>query len=299
MTPRQARTERRAAERKAKKAEIRRNKQVALELDDDLPLEEEFSPDEIARARAAAASIDREVALKMAARRAALDQNRDFQEAVTTPGFVSQSLHPDTLLQREPEWVRDPALIRRIKAQCKADTNRENAAHSTGPRTSSGKLASSRNSLKHGLASGHLILPDEDVSEFESLLASLLDEHQPSGPTEEILVNEMAQSYWLAQRAIRLQNDCFTNSGTDEKRLSLYMRYHSTHQRAFHKALTALMKLKKEQARGFVSQSAKRVAAKSGFVSQNIDESAKSGPESRPAPPESEFVPQKEQAEAA
>ncbi len=32
MTPRQARTERRAAERKAKKAEIRRNKQADLEL---------------------------------------------------------------------------------------------------------------------------------------------------------------------------------------------------------------------------------------------------------------------------
>ncbi len=48
----------------------------------------------------------------------------------------------------------------------------------------------------------------------------------------------MAQSYWLAQRALRLQNECFTDEGVDDKRLSLYMRYHTTHERAFHKALT-------------------------------------------------------------
>ncbi len=160
-------------------------------------------------------------------------------------------------------------------------------------------MASSRNSLKHGLASGQVIIPGEDPSAFEALLAALLDEHQPAAATEELLVNEMAQSHWLAQRALRLQNECFTAEGVDDKRLSLYMRYHTTHHRAFHKALTALMKIKKEQARGFVSQSARRATANSGFVSQAVDESRKSNPESTPTPPESEFVRQKERSEAA
>lgn len=94
--------------------------------------------------------------------------------------------------------------------------------------------------------------------------------------TEELLVTEMAQSWWLAQRAIRLQNDCFGESSVDEKRLSLFLRYQTTDERAFHKALNTLIRLKqscaREQAvskRGFVSQNAIEIPAEVGFVSQN------------------------------
>ncbi len=246
-------------------------------------------------ARGAAASIDREVALKMAAHR--LDQNRDCQGALSTAGFVPQSAA--SALELHTPTADELASFNKAKAEYKAQINRQNAQHSTGPRTSIGKLASSRNSLKHGLASGEVLIPGEDSAGFESLLTALLDEHQPGGPTEELLVNEMAQSYWLAQRALRLQNECFTDEGVDDKRLSLYMRYHTTHERAFHKALTTLMKLKKEQARGFVSQSRKRATANHGFVPQEPGESPKPIPESTNASPESEFVRQKEHSEAA
>ncbi len=128
----------------------------------------------------------------------------------------------------------------------RAEINRANAQHSTGPRTPSGKVASSRNSLKHGLASGQVVISGEDPIAFQSLLRELLEEHQPARPTEELLIQEMAQSYWLMQRALRLQNECFTADGIDEKRLSLFLRYQTTHHRAFHKALAALMKIKKE-----------------------------------------------------
>jgi hypothetical protein len=43
-------------------------------------------------------------------------------------------------------------------ASKRSEINGANAAHSTGPRTPTGKLASSRNSLKHGLASGTFII---------------------------------------------------------------------------------------------------------------------------------------------
>ncbi len=62
MTPRQARTERRAAERKAKKAEMRRNKQAAIELREDLPLEEEFSAELMAEANAMRDRVHRRAA---------------------------------------------------------------------------------------------------------------------------------------------------------------------------------------------------------------------------------------------
>ncbi len=254
MTPRQARTERRAAERKAKKAEMKRNKQIALELDD-RPLEEEFSAELMAEANAMRDRVHRRAGLTLSPHQVTPpDQNPDYEAgapngAVTTPVLVPQNTH----IAREClDDVEEPSL--QSMAERRSATNRANSQHSTGPRTATGKLASSRNSLKHGLASGEIIIRGENPCMFDALLTALLDEHQPGGLTQELLVNEMAQSYWLAQRALRLQNECFNQERVDDKRLSLYMRYHSTHQRAFHKALSTLMKIKKDQARGFVSQ---------------------------------------------
>ena len=223
MTSRQARTQRREAERKAKKLEYKQQRAAVVATAEFVAvgaghapptLEEEFSPELIAEANAT-----------------------------------------------------------RERVHARARINRENAQHSTGPRSSTGKVASSRNSLQHGLASGQIIMPGEDPSEFEALLNALIAEHQPSTPTEQLLVQEMAQSYWLTQRALRLQNCCFSDSGVDEKRLALFLRYQTTHDRAFHKALNTLLKLQKERGRaskiGFVSQSAGRSAPDTGFVSQN------------------------------
>src|ERR1700761_5648740 len=173
-----------------------------------------------------------------------------------------------------PEFLAE-ARARRERIEQRAAINRANSLRSTGPVTPEGKLASSRNSLKHGLASGTLIIPGEDPAAFESLLEALLADHQPATATEEMLIQEMAQSYWLSQRALRLQNDCFTDHGLDEKRLSLFLRYHSTHQRAFHKALNTLLRLQKDrrksvtkQPTGFVPQSSIQPALTAGFVSQ-------------------------------
>jgi hypothetical protein len=139
----------------------------------------------------------------------------------------------------------------------RAESNRQNAQSSTGPRSFEGKLASSRNATKHGLAGGQIIIPGEDPAAFDALLAALLEEHQPANTTEELLITGMAQSHWLTQRAIRLQNDCFAADGIDTKRLALFLRYQTTHQRAFHKALNtliALQKTRRKQEIGFVSQ---------------------------------------------
>ncbi len=233
---RQARRERREAERKAKKAETRR---IKAEQIAELPLEEEFPPELIGEANAVRA--------------------RFHQGA----GFVPQSAAPSK----------------------RAPINRANAQHSTGPISPSGRVdeaaflsepktqarCSSRNSLKHGLASGTLLIPGEDASAFDALLHDLLEEHQPASTTEDLLVHEMAQSFWLAQRAIRLQSDCFTHR-VNEKRLGLYLRYQTTHDRAFHRALNTLIRLKKDRAKlssGFVSQNTAAESPERGFVSQN------------------------------
>lgn len=152
----------------------------------------------------------------------------------------------------------------------RAEINRQNAQHSTGPRSPEGRLASSRNSLKHGLSTGQIIVPGEDPAGFESLRDTLMQEHQPANATEELLIVEMAQSYWLAQRAIRLQNDCFAENGVDEKRLALFLRYYTTHDRAFHKSLNTLLRLK--QSRGTL-QVREQAVVTPGFVSQSAPQS--------------------------
>ncbi len=254
MTSREIRRERREAERKAKKLE---RKEALLKT---LPpthepgrfnpeLEDEFSSEFLAHVSAVRDRIHRSAGIAPS----------------TRAGFVSHNSSNGTASMSEPVGF----------VSHRAEINRQNAQHSTGPRSSQGKLASSRNSLKHGLSTGHLIIPGEDPAAFESLRNDLIEEHQPANPTEELLLNEMAQSYWLEQRAIRLQNECFTANGVDEKRLSLFLRYQTTYNRGFHKALNTLLRLKQSARKqaslnpGLVSQTAASPRSEDEFVRQN------------------------------
>jgi|SRR5579875_1983778 len=139
--------------------------------------------------------------------------------------------------------------------------NRLNAQHSTGPQSESGKAASSQNNFRHGLAGcSFRVLPSEDQDGFDQLLASLTAEHQPATPTEAILISKMAQHYWLSQRAQRLQDLTMAEdlpAKDQDRQFSLFLRYQTTNDRAFHRCLTDLLKLRAEKRRseiGFESQ---------------------------------------------
>jgi hypothetical protein len=105
------------------------------------------------------------------------------------------------------------------------------------------------------------LLPVEKRANFEALQAELSNEHQPTTPTEAILVNSMAESLWLGQRAEKLLETCLdfmTGQIKDPRMFSLYLRYQTTHTRAFHKSLNDLIKLRSEKRK-----------AKVGFEAQN------------------------------
>ena len=141
--------------------------------------------------------------------------------------------------------------------------NRANAQLSTGPKTEAGKEAIAFNNLRHGLAGAFHLLPWESKEEFESLQLALRADHRPQGVTEQILVERMAQHEWLRQRALYLQNLCFNADGLidETKQFSLYLRYQTTHERAFHKCLNDLLKLRAEKRKeqiGFDSQEQKK-----------------------------------------
>jgi hypothetical protein len=143
--------------------------------------------------------------------------------------------------------------------------NQKNSQLSTGPKSEEGKAASSKNNFRHGFTGAFAILPWEKQEDFNTLLDELRAEHQPATITETLLVERMAQSYWLSQRAIKLQQiSCFhdeTDSAEREKKLALYLRYQTTHDRNFHKSLNDLLKLRAEKRKaeiGFESQEAKQ-----------------------------------------
>jgi hypothetical protein len=56
------------------------------------------------------------------------------------------------------------------------------------------------NALRHGVLSRYTVLPWEDAEEYRTLVASLVAEHRPEGPTEEHLVEELAGVLWRKRR---------------------------------------------------------------------------------------------------
>jgi hypothetical protein len=56
------------------------------------------------------------------------------------------------------------------------------------------------NALRHGVLSRHTVLPWEDADEYQALVAALVAEHAPQGPTEEHLVEEVAGILWRKRR---------------------------------------------------------------------------------------------------
>ncbi len=149
--------------------------------------------------------------------------------------------------------------------------NRANAQLSTGPKSEEGRAAVSQNRWRHGLTGSFMILGSEIEEDFKQLVADLRAEHKPSTTTENLLVDRMAQHYWLLQRALSLQNLCFTSELPNcyqEKQLALYLRYQTTHERAFHKCLNELIKLRTEARRAKADEAAVQVKKEIGFESQ-------------------------------
>ncbi|HSU31750.1 MAG TPA: hypothetical protein VLJ11_10990 [Bryobacteraceae bacterium] len=130
--------------------------------------------------------------------------------------------------------------------------NQANATLSTGPKTEEGKAVSSKNNFRHGLSGRFIVQSWEESEHYDDLLDGLREEHQPATPTEALLVEKMAQHWWLAQRALHLEELTFhtqTPFCDNQKLLALYIRYGATHDRAFHKCLSDLLKLRAEKRR--------------------------------------------------
>ena len=68
-----------------------------------------------------------------------------------------------------------------MTSEKKIEANRRNARKSTGPRTQEGKNAVRLNTMKHGLLSQQVLLPEEDADALRELDSGLRAELQPVG----------------------------------------------------------------------------------------------------------------------
>ena len=142
-----------------------------------------------------------------------------------------------------------------MSSSAQISANRANAQHSTGPKTAGGKAISSRNNFQWGFCGRFSVLPSESQAEFDDLKAALRDEHQPATPTENILLEKMAEHHWFSRRALTAHDAALADG--DEKRFALFLRYQTTNDRAFHRCLSDLLKLRAEKRKaeiGFESQ---------------------------------------------
>ncbi len=154
----------------------------------------------------------------------------------------------------------DPVLHRHER---RAAINRENAQHSTGPRTDAGKQRSSLNSLRHGLTAASPVLPTEDRAAYEDHRRCFVDEYKPATPTESQLVQELADTSWRLNRIPLLEADVLarvlppadaeqevTFDIVDAHRiLATLGLYSSRLSRQFHKTLEQLRDIQAERCR--------------------------------------------------
>jgi len=98
----------------------------------------------------------------------------------------------------------------------RAQINRENAQHSTGPKTEAGKKQSSLNALRHGLTGQIVVMPTEDLHAYQLHLKSFTDEYHPQGATESHLVQALADASWRLNRVAALESNVLILGITQE-----------------------------------------------------------------------------------
>src|SRR5229473_8434294 len=75
----------------------------------------------------------------------------------------------------------------------------------TGPRTPQGKERSKFNARKHGLFSKAVFLQDESRTEYYALLDGLMENFQPQGKLEIVLVENLATLLWRKRRLLQVE----------------------------------------------------------------------------------------------
>ena len=151
------------------------------------------------------------------------------------------------------------------------NANRDNATHSTGPKTEEGKARSRLNGLRHGLTGQTVVLPTEDLKIYMAFTEKLFVSLEPESDLERQLAQSYANEQWRLNRCGSMENAYLAlghagpASDTEVNhpelhsaittarhvfdnvhKLELFSRYH---QRIARQAQNTLKQLREEQAR--------------------------------------------------
>ena len=89
------------------------------------------------------------------------------------------------------------------------ETNRRNAQKSTGPKSADGKQRSSRNAVRHGLTAETVILPIEDVEDYQAFEEAVAASFDPDTSDERELILRLASLLWRLRRATSIETGLF------------------------------------------------------------------------------------------
>jgi hypothetical protein len=116
--------------------------------------------------------------------------------------------------------------------------NQQNAQHSTGPRTESGKRRSRRNAIRHGLTAETIIDTLENAADYRAFERAIKSDYSAQTAIEGQLVSRLASLLWRLRRAViiesallnmqaeTIQGPCSRPTGEyDEDRLSIFRKF--------------------------------------------------------------------------
>jgi hypothetical protein len=196
-------------------------------------------------------------------------------------------------------------------SSARAEASRRNGAKSRGPKTPAGKARSAQNALKHGMqAEKHIVLPEEDVSEFAELEAGLIEELAPVGTLQMVLARRVAVAAWRLARADRIEVELFAErrfangnlgnavirDGNGTRSFETLLRYRGAAMAEFWRALKTLKALQAEQAATSgptLARQPTRPAARQPLIQRLHPNEPERGGEPRP-----EYVPSEPPARA-
>ncbi len=125
--------------------------------------------------------------------------------------------------------------------------NVQNAQHSTGPRTETGKAAVAQNAVTHGLTAQNIIArTDDEKTQFAAIRTEASAECRPQGTTETLLVDRLIHARCSLLRATRLLGELETGTVEDatdpekSKQIARLHRYIQMHERSQYRALQTL-----------------------------------------------------------
>jgi hypothetical protein len=164
--------------------------------------------------------------------------------AATAFASVSTTLNAAT--HAEPSAAPSPAIASHLTDAPPATpvngSGKESTTGATGPRSAEGKAVSSRNASKHNLCARRLT--GADLEEYNEILRRYYDDWEPQTETEGQLLAQMAISQWRLERALALELDAFDRAELDASALALVLRYRTSAERGYHKALRELHRIR-------------------------------------------------------